>query len=71
MNEKKLPSAAQLAKSKTMRAAAVLAVLGAVEVNFHLVRDHIPADYQGLVFIAISCVMAYLRFKTSTPLSEK
>lgn len=60
-----------VAKSKTLQTAAVIAVLGIVDTQFHLIRDFIPAEYQGLTYVLIAAVMAYLRTITTKPLSDK
>lgn len=58
-------------KSKTMWTAFAIAALGAVELQFHVMRDAIPEAYQGLVLVAIGAIMAGLRAVTTKPLSEK
>lgn len=60
-----------IAKSKTMQTAAIIAVLGVAETQFHLIRDLIPAEYQGLTYVVIAALMAYLRTITTKPLSDK
>lgn len=60
-----------VAKSKTLQTAAVIAVLGVLETQFHMIRDLIPVDYQGLTYTAIAGVMAYLRVITTKPLGDK
>jgi hypothetical protein len=54
-------------KSKTMWSAVFIAGLGALEVNIGV----IPAEYRGHVLIAVSMLMAGLRFVTTKPLSDK
>ena len=51
-------------KSKTINTSLVIAVLGVAELNMHLVRDNL-GDWYGFSYIAIGCIMAWLRFKTS------
>lgn len=53
-------------KSKTIRTAIIIAVLGAIEVNFHLLQS-VLGDYYGVSYIAIAVVMAYLRVVTREP----
>ena len=54
-------------KSRTLRTAAVVALLGAVVENFPLLRDLLGEHY-GIAFVAISGVFAYLRTITEEPL---
>lgn len=51
-------------KSKTLNAAAVIAILGVVELNMPLIRENL-GEWYGFSYIAIAAVMAWLRFKTS------
>lgn len=53
-------------KSKTIRTAALIAVLGVIEVNFGLLRDML-GDWYGVSYITIAAVMAYLRTITKEP----
>lgn len=53
-------------KSKTIRTATIIAVLGVVEVNFGLLRDML-GDWYGVSYIAIAVIMAYLRTITKEP----
>lgn len=56
--------------SRTIKAAALIAALGVVEVNFHLLKVYL-GDYYGLSFLVISAVMAALRVATTKPLNGK
>ena len=51
-------------RSKTLNAAAVIAVLGVVELNMPLLRDNL-GEWYGVSYIVIGAIMAWLRFKTS------
>lgn len=53
-------------KSKTIRTATIIAILGVVEVNFGLLRDML-GDWHGVSYIAIAVIMAYLRTITKEP----
>jgi hypothetical protein len=50
-----------LANSRTIRWAAIIAVLGALEVTLPNIRASLPEDVYGYVLMAISVLMAYLR----------
>lgn len=63
--------ARKLFKSKTLFFSYALVGLGVVEQNYSLVRDSIPSEYQGLVFVAIAAVVALLRLATTKPLVDK
>ena len=52
--------------SKTVKVAAIIGALGAVEVNFHLLQD-LLGKYYGLSFTAFAVLMYYLRTITSEP----
>lgn len=58
-------------KSKTIQVAVAIALLGVAETQFHLIKNLIPEEYQGLVLITIGMVMAYLRVITTTSLEDK
>lgn len=58
-------------KSKTIQVAAAIAVLGVVETQFHMIKDVVPEQYQGLILMGIGMVMAYLRVVTTKPLEDK
>lgn len=57
----------KLLKSKTMIFSVLLAGIGALEANIHV----IPDEYRGHVLIVVAMLTAGLRFATSKPLSEK
>ena len=48
-------------KSRTINWAAVIAALGVLEMQFQTIRTFIPEKYQGLTYIAVAGLMAYLR----------
>jgi hypothetical protein len=56
-------------KSKTINTALVITVLGIVELNMHMLRDNL-GDWYGFSYIAIGCIMAWLRFKTTEGISD-
>lgn len=56
-------------KSKTINAAAVIAVLGVIELNMPLIRDNL-GEWYGFSYIAIALVMAWLRFKTNEGITD-
>jgi uncharacterized membrane protein YfcA len=58
-------------KSRTMRVAMLVAVLGALEASSGLLRTLLPEKYFGIVMIVIAIIMALLRVATTVPLSEK
>lgn len=57
------------AKSKTMRFALALAMLGAAETVFPTLKP-LLGDYYGLVFVPIAVAVAYLRFVTTEPIKN-
>lgn len=59
------------ARSKTMWTAAIISALGVVELQYPLIRELIPAEYQGAVFVAIGVIVAVLRIVTTEPLEDK
>lgn len=58
-------------KSKTMWFAMALAVLGAVEAGFGLIRVYIGESVYGPMLMTISVIVAVLRVITTMPLNEK
>lgn len=56
-------------KSKTINTAAVIAVLGVIELNMPLIRDTL-GEWYGFSYIAIAVVMAVLRLKTNEGISN-
>lgn len=57
-------------KSRTIKAATIISVLGVVELNFHLLQDML-GEYYGLSFIVLSIIMGLLRGVTTTSINEK
>jgi len=57
-------------KSRTLDAAALIAVLGVIEANFGLLREMLGEHY-GISYIAIAAIMAWLRVKTTGPVGDK
>jgi len=57
-------------KSKTMMYNLALAILGILEVNFNLIASTF-GSYQGIVFILIASLGAYLRLLTTMPIKDK
>ena len=57
-------------KSRTLQFAALVAVLGVLEINLGLLEDAL-GDWYGIVFIVISMITAFLRVVTIAPLSDK
>ena len=55
-------------KSKTMNTAAIIAMLGVVELNMPLLRENL-GEWYGVSYIVIGAVMAFLRWKTSEGIS--
>lgn len=53
-------------QSKSINTAAVIAILGVVEVNFHMLQDML-GQYYGLSFVVFAVIMAYLRMITTGP----
>lgn len=58
-------------KSKTHNAAAATAFFGALVTFLPTVREFIPVDYYGPLFVAIGVGFHYLRSVTTTPVNEK
>lgn len=58
-------------KSKTLRFAVLLAVLGVLEQSQALVTQLVGQQNTGLVMLVISVVVAVLRVITTQPLSQK
>ena len=57
--------------SRTMWFSLVLVILGVVYDNFSYLRDVIPPQYYGSIFIGIGVICAVLRFYTTMPLDKK
>lgn len=57
-------------KSHTIKSATFIALMGIVEVNFHLLQETL-GQYYGLSFMAIALLMGYLRHITTKPINEK
>jgi len=57
-------------RSRTLDAAVLVAVLGAVELNFPLLQDML-GEWYGVSYIFIAGLMAYLRFVTTGPVGQK
>lgn len=57
-------------KSRTIRTALIMAVLGVVELNFQVLSP-LLGEYYGIVFLLFSVIMTALRVATTKPVSEK
>ena len=57
-------------KSRTIRTAIIMAVLGVIELNFQVLNP-LLGDYYGAVFLMFSVLMTTLRIATTKPLREK
>lgn len=57
-------------KSRTIKTATVIALLGIVESNFHFLQG-VLGDKYGLVWIPFAVLMGYLRIITTKPIEEK
>jgi len=57
-------------KSKTINFSVLLAVMGVVELNMHLLQDSLGENY-GAVYIGIGAIVAALRVVTTTALADK
>jgi hypothetical protein len=57
-------------KSRTLQFAALVAVLGVLELNLGLLQEAL-GDWYGGVFILISAISAFLRVITTVPLEDK
>lgn len=71
MIERLLNSMRRCIKSKTINYALLVALLGVLETNYRLIQNHIPEEYQGLVYILISAGIVVLRFKTTESIANK
>jgi len=60
-----------LFKSKTLWFAFALAMFGVVEAQVGIFQQFIGEKYFGLFTLGVSLVVAWLRFLTTQPLSEK
>lgn len=60
----------KLHKSWTVWFQYLVASLGVLEVNMHLLQDALGTNY-GYVFIAVSAVSVMLRMKTDTAIKDK
>lgn len=59
-----------MTKSRTIWVNVIVAILGFLELNLHLVQDNLGDKY-GVVFIVIGVLGIYLRAVTTQPLSER
>ena len=57
-------------KSKTIAFSILLAALGAVELQMHLIQGYL-GEYYGVAYIAIAVIVATLRVVTTQALSDK
>lgn len=57
-------------KSRTIRTAMIMAVLGVVELNFQVLSP-LLGEYYGMVFLIFSVLMTALRIATTKPLADK
>ena len=57
-------------KSKTIGFSVILAVLGVLEMQIHLVQEQL-GEYYGALYIAIAVCVAGLRAVTTTSLGDK
>lgn len=55
-------------KSKTINTAALIAVFGVAEVNWHLLQG-LLGDWYGVSYIIIGGLVAYLRVITTEPVA--
>ena len=58
-------------KSKTIWFAIFIAVFGAVLATLPLLRESIPKEIYGYIFMIISIMVAVLRVVTTLPLKDK
>lgn len=61
----------RLLKSKTLLFAFALAMFGVVESQVGVFQSYIGEKYFGLFTLGVSLVVAWLRFLTTLPVSEK
>ena len=61
----------RLLKSKTLLFAFALAMFGVVESQAGVFQKYIGEEHFGLFTLAVSLVVAWLRFITTMPVSEK
>lgn len=57
-------------KSRTLDAAALLAIFGAAQQYLPMIQDKLQGNY-GYVFGLVGIVVAYLRFVTTKPVGDK
>ena len=57
-------------KSRTLDAAALLTIFGAVQQYLPYIQDKLAGNY-GYVFGGVGVLVAYLRFVTTKPVGEK
>lgn len=58
-------------RSRTVRVAAALAVLSAVQVALPSVQATLPAEAYGWIGMAVAVIMALLRVLTTKPLEDR
>lgn len=58
-------------KSKTILFSAILAILGAVELNLSLLRGIFSEDVYGVLMMVVSACVAVLRVITTQALKDK
>jgi hypothetical protein len=61
----------QMIRSRTMRFAAALAALGAVQLALPSIQSQIPPEAYAWATFVVAVVVAVLRVLTEKPLSEK
>lgn len=66
-----MPTAKQVAKSRTNRFGALIAVLGFLQANSEQLRELMPEQAYGWIVLAIGAAVIALRAVTDSPLSEK
>lgn len=58
------------AKSETLWIAGAFMVAGAIEMNLPFLKDIIGEQYYGIAVMVTGMIVAYLRFRTTKPVSE-
>ena len=57
-------------RSKTIIFSVLLAIVGTLELNIHLLQDML-GDYYGISYVGIAIAVAVLRAVTTKPLRDK
>lgn len=61
----------QWLRSKTINYGLLLMIVGSLEINFNYLKEYIPEEWYGALFVLVGILVVILRFLTTTSLKNK